>query len=121
MSYNGIGLSTTRGSGTNGYIQKNSARVSESTYRRRQHHKRQAEKLTQIVKDKDLVLNKLRNKKREIELKISELRDDLEDEGIDEEDIEKRCDALREELTRPEPKPSAQRKAEKKEPTELDY
>jgi chromosome segregation ATPase len=121
MSYNGIGLSTARGSGTNGYIQKNSTRVSESSYKRRQHHKRQAEKLTQVVKDKDLVLNDLRNKRREVELKISELRDDLEDEGVDEEDIQKRCDALREELTRPETKTRAQRKADKKEPVELDY
>lgn len=100
MSYNGIGLSTARGSGTNGYIQKNTTRVSESKYKRRQENKRQSEKVAKLVtvKDKSLVD---RERRREIELRVSELRDELEDQDMDGELIDEKCDQLRQELLHP--------------------
>ena len=39
-----------------------------------------------------------RDAKREIELSVLELRDELEEEGLDEDDIDAQCDTLREAL-----------------------
>ena len=39
-----------------------------------------------------------REAKREVELSIMELRDELEEEGLDEDDIDAQCDTLREAL-----------------------
>lgn len=108
MSYNGIGLSTARGSGTNGYIQKNYTRSSESSYSKRQKNKLNDLKRDQLVsgfKDQELVKHE---EKRELDLKVSEYRDRLEDgdgEGDGEEElsdgeIEARCKKFREELVK---------------------
>lgn len=40
------------------------------------------------------------DRKRKIEVKVMELRDQLEDEDVDEEEIDDRCDKLREQLER---------------------
>lgn len=118
MSYNGIGLSTARGSGTNGYIQKNTARVSESSYKRRQQYKKAESKLIHVVKDQELVQ---REQKRELEVKVSELRDELEDEGLEEDEIERRCDEFRAELTRPQKIKNQTQEEVIKEDADLDY
>ena len=55
MSYNGIGLTTARGSGTNGYVQKNYAAV-----RRRDRHDRNDK-----VRARARVRERRREKKRE--------------------------------------------------------
>ncbi|CDR42328.1 CYFA0S09e01244g1_1 [Cyberlindnera fabianii] len=103
MSYNGVGLTTARGSGTNGFIQKNYTRSVESGYKRRQKNKEANNKrdqlASQLVRDKELLKH---DDKRKIELKVSEMRDELEDEGkLDDDEIDKRCEEYRKSLMRP--------------------
>ncbi|KAI8854478.1 hypothetical protein BC829DRAFT_439186 [Chytridium lagenaria] len=71
--YNGIGLSTTRGSGTNGYVQQNKATLRQNF--QRFDYKREDEKDTGL-----------------------ELQDELEEKGLSEQDVEKRVAALRSKL-----------------------
>jgi serine/arginine repetitive matrix protein 2 len=89
--YNGIGLPTPRGSGTNGYVQKNLAHVSK---------KRQMK--PDIVSPPDPDIDKttdpeivLHQKKREIESKCLRLRRELEEEGWKHADIEEEINAYR--------------------------
>lgn len=90
--YNGIGLPTPRGSGTNGYVQKNLAHVSK---------KRQMK--PDFVSKPDPNINKPQNpelvlhqKKREIESKCLRLRAELEEEGWSHLRIEDEIKAYRE-------------------------
>lgn len=120
MSYNGIGLTTARGSGTNGYIQKNTTRITQSSYKRRQENKKTSKVIDLVVKDQSLIQ---REKKRDVELKVSELRDELEDDDLDDEEIDKRCEELRQELLNPPKKQTYIQRTKKNEPeeVELDY
>jgi hypothetical protein len=78
MSSN-VGLSTPRGSGTSGYVQKNSAHL-----RPRDNVQPYPTKDTDITRhrqrqpDKEILEHE---RKREIEVKVFELRDKLEEEG----------------------------------------
>ncbi|CAJ2506296.1 Uu.00g004260.m01.CDS01 [Anthostomella pinea] len=91
-----VGLSTPRGSGTSGYVQRNLA------------HMRPRDRAAPYPpKDFDQMRHRQRQpdqgileheRKREVEVKVFELRDQLEDEGIEEEEIDKRCAVLRKEL-----------------------
>ncbi|KAH8149971.1 uncharacterized protein LAJ45_06124 [Morchella importuna] len=92
MSSN-VGLTTPRGSGTSGYVQRNLSHLkprdniapypkdydSFKTYKQRQ-------------PDKEILEH---DRKREVEVKCLELRDKLEDEEVDEEEIERQVDELR--------------------------
>ena len=84
MSYNGVGLTTARGSGTNGFVQRNFALV-----------KHRREDNTEIYRSKDeqlkldLALSRRPNedileheRKRGIELKCVEMRDRMEAQGF---------------------------------------
>jgi len=111
-----VGLSTPRGSGTSGYVQKNLAAMrprdrgapySSDLDNLREYKQRQP--------DKGILEH---DRKREVEVKVFELRDKLEEEGylptprltlryrpatnmrhsVDEEEIEDRCDKLRKKL-----------------------
>ena len=80
--YNGIGLQTARGSGTNGYVQTNKFNL-----RNRPRHVDYKE-LDKIDADRTKNFNRKgneeileHNRKREIEMKLFELRDQLEEEG----------------------------------------
>lgn len=73
-----VGLSTPRGSGTSGYVQRNLA------------HMRPRDRAAPYPKDFDSLRHKQRQpdkgileheRKREVEVKVFELRDRLEDEG----------------------------------------
>ncbi|KAG5982727.1 RNA-splicing factor [Claviceps digitariae] len=95
MSEN-VGLSTPRGSGTSGYVQRNLA------------HLKPRDQGAPYPKDLDSLRHKQRqpdkgilehDRKRQIEVKVFELRDQLEEEEIDDDEIDKRCDDLREKLT----------------------
>ncbi|KAG6038767.1 RNA-splicing factor [Claviceps citrina] len=95
MSEN-VGLSTPRGSGTSGYVQRNLA------------HLKPRDHGAPYPKDLDSLRHKQRqpdkailehDRKRQIEVKVFELRDQLEEEEIDDDEIDKRCDDLREKLT----------------------
>ncbi|KAF9984558.1 RNA-splicing factor [Mortierella antarctica] len=95
MSYNGIGLSTARGSGTNGYIVRNL-----STLKPRRNDYKPADPY-----DNEPLIRKpnaelvLHEQKRSIEVKCATLQDELEDEGMAEDEIDKQVGALRERLT----------------------
>ncbi|TIA75321.1 hypothetical protein E3P91_00470 [Wallemia ichthyophaga] len=90
--YNGIGLHSARGSGTNGYIQRNLAyikpREQQSTYK---------EEISARGRSPDRSILE-HDQKRKIELEIIQLQDELEDKGIPESEIESKCSELRHEL-----------------------
>ncbi|KAK3375376.1 cwf21 domain-containing protein [Podospora didyma] len=91
-----VGLSTPRGSGTSGYVQRNLAhmrpRDQAAPYQPRDldslRHK-------QRLPDQGLLEHE---RKREVEVKVLELRDQLEEEGVDGDDIDAKCDDLRKKL-----------------------
>ncbi|KAH8821472.1 cwf21 domain-containing protein [Xylogone sp. PMI_703] len=93
MSSN-VGLSTPRGSGTSGYVQRNLAHLKPRD-KAAPYGDLDSFKHRQRKPDKDILEH---DRKREVEVKVFELRDKLEDEGVDEEEIEAKCDALREKL-----------------------
>lgn len=112
MSHNGIGLQTPRGSGTSGYVQKSLSERRNEGFR----HKREREADEENRKQAKLRIQTARkgagaeitahNRKRWIELKCLELRDDLEDQDVDDEEIEEKVKALRVKLTKHENKES---------------
>lgn len=92
MSSN-VGLVTPRGSGTSGYVQRNLShlrpRDQTAPYNidDRKYRARHA--------DPEILEHE---RKRKIEVVVFELRDKLEEEGVDEDDIDDQCDALRRKL-----------------------
>ncbi|TPX59970.1 hypothetical protein SpCBS45565_g07607 [Spizellomyces sp. 'palustris'] len=92
--YNGIGLSTARGSGTNGYVQRN---LSSLRPREKKHDiPFEEQRPAQIRKPNQEILD--HEKKREVEVKCLMLQDQLESQGLSEEDVEARVSSLRSEL-----------------------
>ncbi|KAL1881414.1 hypothetical protein VTK73DRAFT_4174 [Phialemonium thermophilum] len=90
-----VGLATPRGSGTSGYVQRNLA------------HMKPRDMGAPYPRDPDSLRHKQRqpdkgilehDRKREVEVKVFELRDRLEDEGVNEDEIESQCDELRKKL-----------------------
>ena len=92
--YNGIGIKSSRGTGTNGYVTRNLGAVRPAR-RRRDDSWKDNSRLKKRKPNKDILEHK---RKREIEVKVFELRDELEEKGMDEEEIERRCKELRETL-----------------------
>ncbi|KAH6984908.1 cwf21 domain-containing protein [Ilyonectria sp. MPI-CAGE-AT-0026] len=90
-----VGLTTPRGSGTSGYVQRNLA------------HMRPRDFGAPYPKDLDSLRHKQRqpdkgilehDRKREVEVKVFDLRDKLEEDEVDEDEIERQCDELRQKL-----------------------
>lgn len=82
MSYNGIGLSTPRGSGTNGYVTRNISHVRPAFAD--QNKGKIYDRDDPSMQPKPRKLNKEiaeHDKKRKVEVRCFELRDKLEDEG----------------------------------------
>jgi hypothetical protein len=111
MSSN-VGLTTPRGSGTSGYVQRNLAHLKPRDQGKPYSTDFDSLKHRQRQPDKEILEH---DRKREVELKVFELRDRLEDEGfvlfpsfrlprltmicrVDEEDIETQTEALRRKL-----------------------
>lgn len=97
--YNGIGLASVRGSGTNGYVQKNMAHVS----RRRTAERKGVDKSHQtdsMLKDTHKADHAImdHNRKRQVEAKVFALRDQLEEAGVTEDEIEAKTSELRDRL-----------------------
>lgn len=98
MSSN-VGLSTPRGSGTSGYVQRNLSVLKPRDagvgvpYTLDGNNNRGGPRTRKP--DEDILKH---DRLREIEVKVLELRDTLEDAGKDEEDIELETDQLREKL-----------------------
>ena len=106
--YNGIGLATVRGSGTNGYVTKNLSFVSATRAAERKDRtegfKRDIPQPKQP--DQDIIEH---NRKRDVEVKVLRLRDTLEDKGVDEAEIEAKTSEMRKNLLKQLPAPAAKR------------
>lgn len=80
--YNGIGVSTARGTGTNGYIQRNFSALKPRNDTRQsmtpESHKQQMERELHRKPNAEILEHE---RKRQIEVKCFELRDELENEG----------------------------------------
>ena len=79
--YNGIGLDTTRGSGTNGYVQRNFAFVPKSKNKVSYRTERDLTKLDAQANRQGNVDILHHEKKRKIEVKCVMYQDDLEAKG----------------------------------------
>ncbi|KAG6001683.1 RNA-splicing factor [Claviceps maximensis] len=95
MSEN-VGLSTPRGSGTSGYVQRNLAHLKPRDHEAPYPKDLDSLRHKQRQPDKGILEH---DRKRQIEVKVFELRDQLEEEEIDDDEIDKRCDDLRDKLT----------------------
>ncbi|EXJ79783.1 hypothetical protein A1O3_08067 [Capronia epimyces CBS 606.96] len=97
MSSN-VGLSTPRGSGTSGYVQRNLSLLKpRDAGVGVPYSLDSSSRLPKTRKPDQEILN--HDRLREIEVKVLELREKLEDEEVDEDKIEDECDKLREDLT----------------------
>jgi hypothetical protein len=79
MSYNGVGLTTPRGSGTNGYVQRSLAHIRkkpQTPYARENDYDKPQTK--QRKPNPEIMEH---DRKREIELQCFELQDKLEEQG----------------------------------------
>ena len=106
--YNGIGLATVRGSGTNGYVTKNLSFVSATRAAERKDRtegfKRDIPQPKQP--DQDIIEH---NRKRDVEVKVLRLREALEDKGVEEAEIEAKTAEMRKNLLKQLPAPAAKR------------
>jgi hypothetical protein len=92
MSAN-VGLSTPRGSGTSGYVQRNLShlkpRDQAAPYNIDDRKHKQRKPDPEILEHE---------RRRKIEAEVFELRDKLEEEGVEEDEIDSQCDTLRKKL-----------------------
>ena len=96
--YNGIGIQTARGTGTNGYVQRNLSFV--PTKRERVEYVKDAElkKLETLIEKKGNAEILEHEKKRRIEVKCMEMRDMMLNNGYDEEVTNEKVRKFREVL-----------------------
>jgi serine/arginine repetitive matrix protein 2 len=101
--YNGIGLSTARGSATSGHVQKNASYVRPEFFRKKIDQNTGREQSRngwasdqRSIPNKDLLEH---NRKHAIEAKVYELDYSLREQGLEDDVIEQRTAALREKLT----------------------
>ncbi|KAJ2162287.1 RNA-splicing factor [Coemansia sp. RSA 552] len=92
--YNGIGLTTPRGSGTSGHVVKNASALRpglQNAHKQRERYSRDA-----VPKSKPLDRGILdHERKRQVEVRCLELQDELEAQGVDADEVESRLDELR--------------------------
>lgn len=97
--YNGIGLQTPRGSGTNGYVQRNVAfmrtRPDRIQYKTEAAIARQVQALDRMP-NSDILDHE---RKRQVEVKVAELVEAMREQKFDEAEITERAKALRGTLT----------------------
>ena len=96
MSSN-VGLSTPRGSGTSGYVQSNKAHLKPRNHSQPYPNPKDLDSIKHRQRQPDAEILE-HDRKREIEVKVFELRDKLEEEGVDEDEVDDQCDALRKKL-----------------------
>ena len=98
MSSN-VGLSTPRGSGTSGYVQRNLSLLKPRAAGVGVPYSLDsaAARAPKVRQPDQEILN--HDRLREIEVKILELREELENEELDEDKIDEECGRLREKLT----------------------
>ncbi|ODV76810.1 uncharacterized protein CANTADRAFT_8401 [Suhomyces tanzawaensis NRRL Y-17324] len=109
MSYNGIGLQSARGSGTSGYIQSNlsankknaSEDLTSGHYKKRKLEQKlrvRHGQVAKVVKPISQAVDKERELSRRVEIQCMELRDELEEKGVSEEQIKQKVNNLRSKL-----------------------
>ncbi|KIW17326.1 hypothetical protein PV08_04518 [Exophiala spinifera] len=96
MSSN-VGLSTPRGSGTSGYVQRNLSLLKPRDAGVGAPYSLEAARGPKARKPDQEILN--HDRLRDIEVKVLELREKLEDDEVDEDKIDEECDKLRQKLT----------------------
>ncbi|KAK7415867.1 RNA-splicing factor [Neonectria punicea] len=90
-----VGLTTPRGSGTSGYVQRNLAAMRPRDFGAPYPKDLDSLRHKQRQPDKGILEH---DRKREIEVKVFDLRDKLEEEEVEEGEIERQCDELRQKL-----------------------
>ena len=99
--YNGIGLKTQRGSGTNGYVTKSFADVRNTDERRKQNANhggyRSGARRRAPVKQVDQGVAD-HHRRRQIEVQLAEMRDRWEDSGVPDNEIDRRIDSARQDM-----------------------
>ncbi|CAG0918017.1 unnamed protein product [Notodromas monacha] len=95
--HNGIGLATPRGSGTNGYVQRNSASIRriERTDYKTEDQLQQMEKKANRAPNVELIDHE---RKRQLEVKVTEFQDELETTESDLDLIDKLVNEYRQKL-----------------------
>lgn len=88
--YNGIGLKTPRGSGTNGYVARNLSFVKSNQYFNGSNKKPSDAGVAKKTIKKPARSVLLHNERRQVEIALLALRDELEENGLDESLIETR-------------------------------
>ncbi|KDN53143.1 cwf21-domain-containing protein, partial [Tilletiaria anomala UBC 951] len=97
--YNGVGLTTARGSGTNGYIQRSLAFRSfrDDSYGRSSEDSKRKEASSSLDRKPDAGILE-HERKRKVEVRCMELRMELEDKDLPEAEIEEKVVMLRKTL-----------------------
>ena len=96
--YNGIGLSTVRGSGTNGYVQRNLSHIRPSKDKINYKTEEDIQKAeAQISRGPNQgILD--HERKRKLEVKCLELEDVLRDQGLDDDEVTEKVHTYRQML-----------------------
>ncbi|KAI0270186.1 hypothetical protein BGY98DRAFT_274448 [Russula aff. rugulosa BPL654] len=102
--YNGIGLTTPRGSGTNGYVIRNLSVLRSRDTQNDRATAWDSAPPKHREPDKEILEHE---RKRKVEVKCLELQLELEDKGIEEDEIEQQVTALRERLLSMLPPPTS--------------
>ncbi|KAK6189914.1 hypothetical protein SNE40_001882 [Patella caerulea] len=93
--YNGIGLETARGSGTNGYVTRNLSFIKKHRDRVDYKSEEEVKKLEQsLVKQPNLDILQ-HERKRKVELKCMEMQELMEEQGYSKEEIEGKVSVFR--------------------------
>ncbi|KAJ2743897.1 RNA-splicing factor, partial [Coemansia sp. BCRC 34490] len=97
--YNGIGLTTPRGSGTSGHVVRNASALKSERKHDTAHTKGHQYPGERSSKHKHVDKEILEHEqKRQIEVKCLELQDELEEKGLDDDEIEQRVNRFRRQL-----------------------
>ena len=100
--HNGTGLGTVRGSGTNGYVQRNIAVLRNQSTRVDYKSEEEIKKLDAQMVSKPNVEILEHARKRKVELKCMEMRELMEEQGYSKEEVEKKVSAFRQMLMQKE-------------------
>ncbi|KAK9503840.1 hypothetical protein O3M35_010312 [Rhynocoris fuscipes] len=93
--YNGIGLTTPRGSGTNGYVQRNWALVKKSKDKVNYKTEEDLDKIDSAGNKQPNIEILDHERKRKIEVKCIELEEVLEQQGYNQDEIDSKVSAYR--------------------------
>nr|CAG4709532.1 unnamed protein product [Naegleria fowleri] len=77
--YNGIGLPTPRGSGTNGYVQRNYSAISHRKEKRKDHRSSEKKDLSKIKTENQEL--RLHEEKKKVEIELFKLKSELTKKG----------------------------------------